>query len=133
MRGTEVIANSMYLLSPVGAKRGLLAYNDSLKILPKLGSALYMLYVLFIFIHKELDGIVHGRGSCVKSPIMDINIVIIFFLLQLSLQLYVYNQITRIFIFHFYRADLWSPAGWGGGGSFEPPPPLPQFIRAWIM
>ena len=95
------------------------------KYLTKLGSALYMLYVLFIFIHTELDGIVYGRGSCVKSPIMDTNIVIfiLFYFCQLSLQLSVYNQITRISIFHFYRADLRSPAweGGGGGGSFEPP------------
>ena len=56
---------------------------------------------------------------------MDINIVIfILVLLQLSLRLSVYKQITRCccFCFCFYRADLWSPAG-GGGGSFEPPNP----------
>ena len=60
-----------------------------------------MLYVLFIFIHKELDGIVNDRGSCVKSPRMDITNV------------------------QFYPANLWSPAG----GSFEPPPP-PPWLRA---
>ena len=45
---------------------------------------------------KSRMGIVYGRGSCVKSAIMDTNNVIF---LQLSLRLSVCNQITRIFIF----------------------------------